>query len=476
MKLSLVFPAWCDTFGIYSRVAHKASSFPPLNLAIVAALARQAGWEAQIVDAEVEQLDDAAVLRRVREFGPDLIGMTATTPFFHRVEEVARRIRAELNVPVIVGGQHVSILEEKAFSDCFDYFFLGESERTFPEFLARFARGERVGGVPGLLARENGQVVRGPEAPRLENLDEAPLPARDLLRNDLYFVGTPQGRKNYTSLQMTRGCPFRCVYCANDLYGKRIRRRSLGNVLQELEWIVRTQGIRHVYFIDDTLTLDRKYILDFCDEVEKRGLKFTFEGSTRANCWDEELARRLQACGLVRISFGLETAVPDILKLIQKDVKLESYVAANRINNRLGIETINSVMLGLPGDTRETIKQTVDFLCRARDIQHTTYGIAIPYPGTELYRMAENGLHGLKLLERDFSKYQRYASSVMEVNGMSPDELVRLQRAGLRRIYSCWWRIVPLARRMGFLALIPPFMDIMRSWVASWFKSPRPAP
>ena len=476
MKLSLIFPAWCNTFGIYSRVAHKASSFPPLNLAIVAALARQAGWEAQIVDAEVEQLDDAAVVRRVQEFKPDLIGMTATTPFFHRIEEMARRIKTELGRPVIVGGQHVSILAGKAFADCFDYFFLGECEQTLKDFLGRFARGERVGEVPGILTRENGQVVRGPEAPRLDNLDEAPLPARDLLRNDLYFVGTPQGRKNYTSIQMTRGCPFRCVYCANDLYGKRIRRRSLPNVLQELEGIVRDQAIRHIYFIDDTLTLDRKYILGLCDEIERRGLKFTFEGSTRANCWDEELATRLKACGLVRISFGLETAVPEILKLIQKDVTLEAYVAANRINNRLGIETINSVMLGLPGETRETIRQTVDFLCRARDIHHTTYGIAIPYPGTELYRMAEAGQHGLRLVERDFSKYQRYASSVMEVNGMSPDELVRLQREGLRRIYSCWWRIIPLIRRMGFLALIPPFLDIMRSWIASRFSPPRRAP
>ena len=168
--------------------------------------------------------------------------------------------------------------------------------------------------------------------------------------------------------------------------------------------------------------------------------------------------------------------MPEILKLIQKDVALEAYVAANRINNRLGIETINSVMLGLPGETRATIRQTVDFLCRARDIHHTTYGIAIPYPGTELYRMAEAGQHGLRLVERDFSKYQRYASSVMEVNGMSPDELVRLQREGLRRIYSCWWRIIPLIRRMGFLALIPPFLDIMRSWIASLFSPPRRAP
>lgn len=113
MKISLVFPSWCGSFGIYSRVANKIAAFPPLNLAMVAALARQAGWEAQIIDAEVEHLDFQQVLRRVREFNPDLIGMTATTPFFHRVEESARQLKQHLNTPIIVGGQHISILADK---------------------------------------------------------------------------------------------------------------------------------------------------------------------------------------------------------------------------------------------------------------------------------------------------------------------------------------------------------------------------
>ena len=190
-------------------------------------------------------------------------------------------------------------------------------------------------------------------------------------------------------------------------------------VVQELEEIVNVQKIRQIYFIDDTLTVDRKFIFSLCDEIETRKLKLTFEGGIRANLWDEELASRLKSCGLIRISFGLETAVPEMLKLIMKDVPLEVNLAANRINNKLGIETLNSGMLGLPGDTRETIRETVDFLCKARDIHHTTYGIAMIYPGTEFRAMAERGEHGLRLVNRDFSKMQRYGSAVMEVNGVA---------------------------------------------------------
>ena len=157
--------------------------------------------------------------------------------------------------------------------------------------------------------------------------------------------------------------------------------------------------------------------------------------------------------------------VPEILRLIKKDVPLEAYVQANKINDRLGIETINSVMLGLPGDTPETIRKTVDFLCKARDIHHTTYGIAMPYPRTELRAMAERGENGLRLIEKNYSQLQRYGSAVMEVNGMSPEDLIQLQKEGLRRIYSCWWRIIPMIRRHGLSSIIPPAWEALKDRV-----------
>jgi radical SAM superfamily enzyme YgiQ (UPF0313 family) len=456
MRLSLVFPAWCQAFGEFQKVAKSASTFPPLNLALVGALAERWGWEVQLLDGEAESLDLPELVRRIAAFSPDLIGLTATTPFFHAATAAAEEFKRQWDIPVIVGGTHATILREKAFLPSFDYLVIGECERSFPEFLRRFALGERSIDVPGIAHRRGGEVIYRGDAPRLENLDEAPYPARHLLPNEKYVVGTLRGKKQYTSLQMSRGCPYRCVFCANELYGKKPRRRSLENVLGELELVVEEMGIRHVNFVDDTLTAQRDFVLALCDGIQRRGLDFTFEGGTRANLWDRELAARLVECGLIRISFGLETADPAIRKIIRKEVPLESYVESNRINNQLGIETINSVMLGLPGETRESAERTVEFLCHSRDIQHATYGIAVPYPGTELFEMAEKGEHGLKLLTHDFSRYQRYGSATMEVNGLAPAELLRLQQEGLRRIYSCWWRIVPMLKRHGLRAILKP--------------------
>lgn len=292
------------------------------------------------------------------------------------------------------------------------------------------------------------------EAGFLQNLDQSEMPARHLLRNDLYFMGTKEGRKGYTSLQMSRGCPFSCVFCACDIHGKKLRMRSIPLVLDELDIAVNRYGASHVYFVDDTLTINREYIIELCRGIRDRGLKFTFEGSTRANLWDEELVTALKTTGLIRISFGFETADEQIREIIKKEIPLESYRTANELNNRLGIETINSVMIGLPGETRQSIDKTIDYIANSREIQHVTLNVAMPYPGTELLRMAENNEYGLKLLERDFSKYQRYESAVMEVNGITPAELIALQKKGLLKIYSKWWRIIPVFRRFGLATFV----------------------
>lgn len=185
--------------------------------------------------------------------------------------------------------------------------------------------------------------------------------------------------------------------------------------------------------------------------------------------------KRLKQCGLIRISFGLETTAPKVRKIIKKEVPLESYIKANKLNKKYGIETINSVMLGLPGETLESINNTVDFLCKARDIEHTTYGVAMPYPGTEMYKMALKGEHGLKLVNNDFSAYQRYGSAVMEVNGIKPEEIIALQKRGLIKIYSCWWRIRPMLKRHGLISLISPALNAISSvFVAKFLSLLRP--
>lgn len=470
MKLSLIFPSWTFVFRKMAKVAKGASTFPPLNLAYLAAIAEKAGHQVQLIDGEAETMNFADILEEVNKFSPDLIGLTATTSFFHLVVDYATALKKETSARIVVGGPHTTYFREKVFYECFDYSIIGQCDATFGLFLNELGKGNLCPDIHGILFRRNSQIVFTGDNPQVSELDSIPSPARHLLKTELYNIGTMRGRKRYTSIMTSRGCPFSCAFCNTSIYGNRVRRRSVGNVISEIKQIINDFGTEHFYFLDDTLTLDRNYMLNLCSEIKKNRLKFTWEGSTRANLIDEELVDVLAKSGLIRISLGLETADMRVRGIIKKGVPLESYINANKLLNRYGIETINSVMLGLPGDTRDSIRKTISFVRGARALKHATFGIAIPYPGTEMYDMALKGQHGLKLETQDFSKYQRYNSSVMTVNGITPDELLKLQKEGLLSIYLVPWRIIPIIKRFGCAALIQPFLEAVFQFIKEKFK------
>lgn len=449
-----MFPNWTRVYGPFFRVANKISAFPPLNITYLAAIAEQAGHKVQIVDAEIEGLTDQDTVNRVKNFSPDLVGITSTTPVFHIVKGLAQIFKEQVDIPIMVGGPHVTLFKEKVFEKYFDFIFVSESESSFARFLECYESKGNLSEIPGLILRVNGNTIFTGEPQKETNLDKIPFPARHLLKYKHYKRETPRGILNYTTILTKRGCPYQCIYCCNVVYGKLVRKRSMDNVMAEIESVIEKFGIRHFYFADDVMTLDRKHTLSLCDEIDKRGTKITFEGATRADLVDEELIARLANSGMIRINFGLESADPEVLKIVKKEVPLECYVKANRFSNKYGIETFNNVMLGLPGETRESIEKTVSFLRNARDIQHVMYSIATPYPGTEFYEMAKKGEYGLKLHTEDFSKYQRHNSAVLTVNDMSPEEIIRLQKIGLFKIYLVPWRLRPLLKRFGFFALI----------------------
>lgn len=217
--------------------------------------------------------------------------------------------------------------------------------------------------------------------------------------------------------------------------------------------VIATYGTRHFLFLDDTLTLDRKHITEICNLIIKENLNITFEGSTRANLVDEELISLMVKAGLIRISFGLESVDEGIRKTMRKEVPLEAYIKANQITNKYGLETHNSCMIGLPGETHETLEKTLNFLDQHEEIKQANISIAVPYPGTALYEMAKKGENGLTLLTEDFSKYRRYNSAVMKVGDLWPKDLIEMQNYAFLSIYTAPWRFRPMLNKSRKMAL-----------------------
>jgi len=468
MKIILLYPKWTSEYGLFGSFAKKAGVYPPLNLAYLAQIAENLGHKVKIIDGEVENMPLERMIEETSAFEPNIIGITATTPFFHLAGELARGLKEKIKeVPILIGGPHITVLKEEAFSSSFDYGFIGEADTSFPLFLERYEKGEDISGVKGILFREKGNVRFTGETDPIYDMDSLPLPARHLLKMDKYKIGTLQGIKNFAPIMTVRGCPFRCIFCSTKVFGKRFRKRSPKLVAQEMKSIIDKYNIKHFIFLDDTLTLDKSHILEICDLI--KGFGITFEGSTRANLIDEELVSKMREAGLIRISFGLESVDEKIREIMKKDVPLESYIAANKLTNKYGIETLNSCMIGLPGETIETIKKTLSFLRDSKEIKQANISIAVPYPGTELYEMAKKGERGLKLLIDNFSKFRRYNCATMQVGDLAPEDLIDLQNQAFSSIYLAPWRWKPMFKKSGIIGSLLTVLRLIKTIIKGEF-------
>ncbi|MBI4370261.1 MAG: B12-binding domain-containing radical SAM protein [Elusimicrobia bacterium] len=491
MKVTFGYHSWTGEYGLFGHFAKRNSTWPPLNLALLGAIVEASGHKAMIIDGEAMGLKADKLAKAIIESKPDIVGLTCYSPFFHLSTDVAKAVKKlDPNMPIMVGGPHLTIMKEKAMLPHFDYGFIGETEKSLPAFLEAFQTDRDFSKVHGLMYRKGEEIVNTGEPQWVEAesatkginigkyypLDEFPLPARHLLPMNKYRLGTMHGRRHFTSIQTMRGCPWTCIFCASAaLKTTRVVMRSPKSVVDEMVKVKRDfPFIDHFYVVDDVLTLWPKHIREICDRINAEGLKITFEGSTRANLVDNELIKYMAKTGLVRLSFGLETVDPQMRETMQKKVPMEAYVKANRICADNNVEAMNSMMLGLPGETKETIRTTLQWLRNARDVKQANFAIAIPYPGTEFHDMAINGTHGVELLSEDFSEYLRYGSAVTKIGELTPKDLIDLQNEGFVSIYSAPWRWMPVWHKHGTIGFLLMMWRVVKLWKRKFFEAAQP--
>ena len=466
MKVLFLYPLWTgETKGISRYFARTSGgTYIPYNLALLAAIAEKAGHEAKIIDGELEKISLNEIIERSKKYNPDIVVLTGMTPFYNIAVECAGLLKANnVNASICVGGPHTTIMAEKAFNKEFDFGFVGDGEESWTKFLQ--AKEQKIGlhEVPGLMYRDNGIIKKNKRAHATKDLDSYPMAAYHLLQMGKYKIGTLNGRLPFTSIMTFRGCPWKCIFCASDaLETTRILKRSIKSVVDEIQHIVENYNVRHFMVLDDVLTLVRKRTVEFCNEIINRNLNITFEGSTRANLLDDELVVLMKRAGLIRLSFGLETVDEDMRKTMNKKVPLEAYTKSNALLNKHKIEALNSVMIGLPGETEANVWKTLNFLSKSKEVKQANFAIATPYPGTKFHDMAANGEGGMKLLSDNFTEYKRYGQAVTKVNNLGPDDLVRLQNEGFVSIYSKYWRWLPVLKRHGIIGLLLTFYRMVK--------------
>jgi anaerobic magnesium-protoporphyrin IX monomethyl ester cyclase len=438
MKIALVNPPALPVYGRY-RTAAKAAAQPQVQLGLlyVAGALLEAGHDVAVLDADADSLSVPRLVSAIREKAPDVVGIGASTPLIGTASRIFESLESMSPRPIsVLGGFHPTALpEESAAQTATDYVVRGEGETTLVKLLEALEGGTDPAGVEGVTFVSGGETISTPEPISAPDLDSLPVPARNLVDKRNYLWSVPgKGLVPVTSIVTQRGCPFRCVFCGVRTMFPHVRHRAPDKVADEIESIVKDLGIKHIMFQDDTLGLSRSKMRALFDELDRRGVRFTWEGYTRPDVVDYLFLREMRSAGLTRLSFGVESGDPEILKAVKKDVRTEQYRAAYDWCKRLGIETRCSLMLGLPFETEATVRQTVSFACSLKCYQ-AYINIATPYPGSELLELARNGYGGLRLLTEDWEEYRRYGNAVMEMNDLTPERLVELQEWAYRKFY-----------------------------------------
>jgi radical SAM superfamily enzyme YgiQ (UPF0313 family) len=404
----------------------------PFFLAYAAAILRDNGFNAALTDAIAEGLDDEAFFSRLAAFGPDVVFFEISTASLNTDLAVLDRARALLGgkVRIILGGAHFALSKPDFLTGCpkADFTLAGEYEFNLLELLKRLRNGSPTDDVPGLgFRRADGKaVVNKPGA--LRELDDYPWPARDLLPMERY-CDRPGGIPA-PSLQViaSRGCPFGCIFCAwpQLMYGgSAYRTRSPKDVVDEIEENVMRFGFKSFYFDDDTFNIGKPRILELAEQIRRRGLKLPWAIMARADQMDRETLRALKDAGLVALKYGVESGSQELLKRACKGLNLEKVAETVRFTRELGIRYHLTFMFGLPGETEETARQTIQTALDL-DPDSLQFSIATPFPGSRFHKeLLERG----HLLSTNFDDYDGYHNCVVRTDSLNARDLIRIRNA-----------------------------------------------
>jgi len=353
---------------------------PPINLGYLAQSLLEAGIEYAIEDMRVHGRL-SALRRKIRAFQPDLIGVSLVSFGYLRSYELIHRIKGfRPQIPIIVGGPHVSVLREAVLKECpdIDFGIVGEGERV----LVEFCKGEiPLEEIPGLLYRRNGEVVSGPPPELQMDLDSIPFPRYKNFQLKRYA--------RERTLVTSRGCPYRCIFCPNSLNAKKFRARSPANVVDEMEYWY-SRGIRHLNVTDDNFTLIKERVYEICDEIERRGLKGLFmrcANGIRADRVDRDLLARMKEVGFKEVAFGADGGNNRVLQeIVHKGETIEDIEQALQDACDLGLKVKLFIIVGHPGETLSDIEDSLA-LAQRYPIVWLHLNNPIPYPGTQLFEL-----------------------------------------------------------------------------------------
>ena len=401
---------------------------PPTDLMYLASIARSCGCVCKIKDYSIknESVDDFK--NDILDFKPDYLVLNVATPTLENdlsVCSVAKQVNQ--NIITIAKGayflaENISVLN--SYKDL-DLIIRSEAELTFREIV----EGKKYSEILGLTYRNNGVAVNNEQRPFCQNLDELPFPARDLVDMDIYR--RPDNNKKQAVIKVSRGCPFHCFFClATPVSGKKVRMRSVDNIVAEIKECKEKYGVDNFLFWSDIFDIDREWTISLCQRIIDEKLNIVWSSNTRADTADFELAKIMKKSGCGLVSIGIESGSQFMLDKMGKKTTLEQVRNTVKAFRKVGIKVYGYFVLGLPWETEETAKQTMDFACEL-DLNYANFYTATAFPSSRFWDYAKE--HNL-FDDEDKYKSAYYYPSV-KTHSLSKDRVFELHKKAVRKFY-----------------------------------------
>jgi anaerobic magnesium-protoporphyrin IX monomethyl ester cyclase len=389
---------------------------PPLGLTYIAAVCEAAGAEVIILDYIVRGYSETKLIEELKAFGPDIVGTNSVTMNFKRAAGILGVVKqAYPDIITLMGGPHVSFDAENTLSlyPEIDIIVKGEGEATVPELLGVIHQQEKWHLVPGIAFREGDQIRTTAERPFIQDLDALPLPARHLLPMARYqALGYP------VSIITSRGCPNQCIFClGRRMVGQKVRFRSAGHIADEIEALC-ALGISVINIADDLFTASKRRVTQLCNEIVKRNLDISWSAFSRVNTIDTQTLKLMKSAGCNSVSFGIESGNPEMLKRVKKGITIAQVRKAAIACKEAGIKGHASFMVGLPGETLETMNDSLK-LQRELEIESAFHFLS-PFPGTAVREDIDD--YDLEILTHDWDEYNANRS-IVKTSALSPEQM-----------------------------------------------------
>jgi anaerobic magnesium-protoporphyrin IX monomethyl ester cyclase len=365
--------------------------FPPLGVSYIAATLQKTGHDVDLIDCTF--LDRKEALRKALAVKAEVVGVYCMVTMLDECLWFAEQLRAHCRL--LVAGGPLPTCDPEPFLEHFDVVVRGEGEQTFQELLGACEEDAGMSHIAGIVYRtradlsDNGDIIFTGERGFTKELDRIPFPARELLPNESYIQ---YGKKKYgysiTTVMSTRGCPYRCEFCSNVVFGGSYRERSPQNVVDEIETAL-ALGYDRISFADDVFTMKKDRVIRVCREIKRRGLHFKWECLGRVDALDYPTALEMKEAGCMRIFFGIESGNDRILELMNKKITTDEARRAVIAAHQAGLQVGAFFIICYPGDSDDTVLNTLHF---ATSLPLDYLGLSMPYPlpGTELYKRTKD--------------------------------------------------------------------------------------